>query len=574
MATSVNSTPSTETDSLPPTTDGESALILYNFAGSVHDADVVLRTTDDVELHAHQLILRRVSPVLASCIDSAISGSSRPRIQLPAEARIVDMLLTHLYPEYEPEETAHFDDLLALMHLAFTYQIQAVVTRLRKELVKEEFLYAHPIRVFSAATSWDLEREASLAAEASGILDLSTLSPEDLRGVSAVDYVRLVKLHKRRRAEILQAVEFWLSRRCKTCQHSNSWAAQFRARAVAEVQRRPSTKVIFGEDFMGRNAAAGACSSCDLHFAFVEGWKELVEMCRPDKIQYFIPRPRTISPTDSLSSLSPIPSFEEGDIILRSSDGIQLRAYKRILMEASVFFKALFDLPQQCESETDESLPIIDCQEDSITLQKLLQLIYPVPNPDFRNVDEVQPVLEAANKFEVDAAMAALVSVLRSPRMLASDPVRIYALACRYSLPSLSRAAAAACLRVDLDETGEMSVVGLSAESFTRLLNWRNLRGAQIRKLLSDQSYGHVCQVCRDRWTSRWLGLALFEVSKRPVGELIFSLEFVMQAMDMERATWQSMPGHYCGNSVTEGDREWMRTLRARVMELPEEMEL
>ncbi|KZT51965.1 hypothetical protein CALCODRAFT_442277 [Calocera cornea HHB12733] len=270
-------------------TDGESTLVLYNFSGAVHDADVILRTTDDVELQAHQLILRRVSPVLSACIDSAMCDScSRPRIQLPAEARIVDLLLTHLYPEYEPHGAEVFDDLLALIDLAYTYQIQAVVNRLRKELVKEEFLYQHPIRVFSAATAWGLDTEASQAAEASGVLDLSTLSSEDLRGVSAVDYVRLVKLHKRRRAEISQALEFWLSRRCKTCQHSNSWAAQFRARALAEVQRRPSTKVIFGDDFMGRNAAAGACSSCDLHFAFVEGWKELVEMCRPGKNQYCV----------------------------------------------------------------------------------------------------------------------------------------------------------------------------------------------------------------------------------------------------------------------------------------------
>ncbi|KZT51966.1 hypothetical protein CALCODRAFT_415631, partial [Calocera cornea HHB12733] len=94
----------------------------------------------------------------------------------------------------------------------------------------------------------------------------------------------------------------------------------------------------------------------------------------------------------------------------------------------------LFDLPQQCDSEDDESLPIVECQEDSVTLQKLLQLIYPLPGPEFRTVDEVQPVLEAANKFEVDAAVATLVNVLRSSRMLASDPVRIYALACRYSL--------------------------------------------------------------------------------------------------------------------------------------------
>ncbi|EJT98187.1 hypothetical protein DACRYDRAFT_83928 [Dacryopinax primogenitus] len=350
---------------------------------------------------------------------------------------------------------------------------------------------------------------------------------------------------------------------------------------------------------MARNAVAGVCATCDVHWAFMEGWKELQSMCMPGKITYFVPPSRTVSPTETnTSSIASTPAFDQGDVVLRSSDGVSLHAWRRILSESSPFFRALFDLPQQDtfpadSPECDSSLPVIDCQEDTSTLTSLLQLIYPLPNPTFLTIDELVPALEAAHKYDVPSAVSTLVTLLRSRKLLASDPVRVYALAQRYTLPSLSRAAASACLHTDLDDTSESSVLHLSASAFTRLLAWRNAHSQAIRKALTDTPFAYTCGVCRERWTARWLTLALYEVARRPVGEVIFSWEFILQAMDMERpasvgghyvsgfgtgptaATWGGVAvgsGHYCANAVTEGDREWMRALNMRVADLEEEM--
>jgi hypothetical protein len=78
---------------------------------------------------------------------------------------------------------------------------------------------------------------------------------------------------------------------------------------------------------------------------------------------------------------SPPPAFEvpDANIIIRSSDLVDFRVHKSVLVMTSPFFKDLLSLPQPSDSETFDGLPVIRSSEDSELLDSLVSILYPVP---------------------------------------------------------------------------------------------------------------------------------------------------------------------------------------------------
>jgi len=78
---------------------------------------------------------------------------------------------------------------------------------------------------------------------------------------------------------------------------------------------------------------------------------------------------------------SPPPSFEvpDANIIIRSSDLVDFRVHKSVLVMTSPFFKDLLSLPQPSDSDTFDGLPVIRSSEDSELLDSLVSILYPVP---------------------------------------------------------------------------------------------------------------------------------------------------------------------------------------------------
>lgn len=126
-----------------------------------------------------------------------------------------------------------------------------------------------------------------------------------------------------------------------------------------------------------------------------------------------------------------------GDVILRSSDGFHHRVHRVILSEASPFFSTMFSLPQtemagveQLPSDADESsIPVIPVTEGSLTLSHLLGLCYPAPPPppSSLTLDEVERVLDASSKYEIEVARAFCLSILEI--RIKEQPITAYGLA-------------------------------------------------------------------------------------------------------------------------------------------------
>jgi len=135
----------------------------------------------------------------------------------------------------------------------------------------------------------------------------------------------------------------------------------------------------------------------------------------------------------------------DSDIILRSSDGVNFHVFKLILSLASPVFKDMFTLPQ---SQPDaSSMHTIPMAESSTTLNSLLLLCYPTPNPTFSSLDDAIAVLEAARKYDMAGTLSCASDVVMA-QFLATEPLQLYALACRFGWKQHARVAASRTLLI------------------------------------------------------------------------------------------------------------------------------
>ena len=134
---------------------------------------------------------------------------------------------------------------------------------------------------------------------------------------------------------------------------------------------------------------------------------------------------------------------KSGDVILRSSNHVLFYVHKVILSYASGFFRVLLtlDRPQSDNSEhKNESPPTIDMAERSIDLQRVLLWCYPVPHPEPGDLSTIEVMISIAAKY----AMEGVLSYIRRPLRdeLSSNPLRVFAISCKYSFPDVAILAA------------------------------------------------------------------------------------------------------------------------------------
>ncbi|KAI0311740.1 hypothetical protein OF83DRAFT_723950 [Amylostereum chailletii] len=245
------------------------------------------------------------------------------------------------------------------------------------------------------------------------------------------------------------------------------------------------------------------------------------------------------------------PSFDycDADVILRSSGSLpsDFRLHKCILSMSSPFFASMFSLPQPpVSSSCKDELPIIEAAEDAPVLNALFKFIYPVPDPSITSLDELVPVLTAAAKYEMTSALDRMRYILVAPQFLASSPVRVYAIASRFELEDEARLASRHSLGMTiLDGPLCDDLKHITAYAYHRLLNLHRTRATAAQSVLAeaDASGERVrCMQCNGaqfnstrsyatpKWWSEWRSRAKEEVGRRPTTEVVFGLQFLMEA--------------------------------------------
>lgn len=252
------------------------------------------------------------------------------------------------------------------------------------------------------------------------------------------------------------------------------------------------------------------------------------------------------------------------DVILRSSDKepIDFRVYKLLLSLASPFFSEIFSLPQPLtpsvysdECRDPGGLPVIQMTEDRETLHLLLSLCFPVSFsklPHFSSLQELQKVIEATFKFEMEGLQRHLRAEIITLRFIEAQPLRVFAIAYRYGWDTEARKAARYTLRHNMNPAFVPELGYISGATYYRLQEYHRLCGevASARVALQpvlaehDDSWTWVtCKRCpgassRNRdfpevrsWWARWIHKVAEEVRVRPWGETVKKWDVLKDAL-------------------------------------------
>ena len=135
----------------------------------------------------------------------------------------------------------------------------------------------------------------------------------------------------------------------------------------------------------------------------------------------------------------------DADIILRTPESKLFRVHKSILSIASSVFKDMLEIPQSSPESIKEGeceLPIVDIHDSAKDLEVLLRMIYPVRFPPITDLDTLSNAFVIFDKYHTEGLQERLKTLLVSPTFLATDPMRVYAIACRWGFKTEATIAA------------------------------------------------------------------------------------------------------------------------------------
>jgi len=234
----------------------------------------------------------------------------------------------------------------------------------------------------------------------------------------------------------------------------------------------------------------------------------------------------------------------DADLILRSNDDVDFRVHCCVLAAASPFFRVMFTLPQPkaYPSSDSTSFPIVPVSELHQTLDPLLRLIYPVADPPMSTLDDINPVLAAAYKYDFPSVISTLRKLLIGPHFLESSPTRVFAIASRYDLEPEAQVASKYTLNINiLDCPLSDDLKHITAHSYHRLLELHRRRAEAAQALLKVPDEV-VCMQCNGhgiassfappKWWVVWEAMARKELSARPTTDVIFGMKFLASAAD------------------------------------------
>jgi hypothetical protein len=225
--------------------------------------------------------------------------------------------------------------------------------------------------------------------------------------------------------------------------------------------------------------------------------------------------------------LHPLFSNSEGDIILASKGGdVLFRTHTFVLKTTSGWFRTMFSLPQKSGSITTD---IIYMDEDAPILECLLRMACGLPILPPTNYDAVDLLLFAAEKYDMPGVMSIIRILVMTPSLL-DQPLRLYAVACRFGWEKEAQFASTETLSLDLhSEPYRASLQSLSTPALLNLFQLHRDRREALRTRLDDPPFvgggTAVCVACGwqiDYHTWRELKYKIIlEMDVRPLGDTV-----------------------------------------------------
>ncbi|RDX50113.1 hypothetical protein OH76DRAFT_1402981 [Lentinus brumalis] len=222
-------------------------------------------------------------------------------------------------------------------------------------------------------------------------------------------------------------------------------------------------------------------------------------------------------------------SSSDGDVVLGSKDGVLFRVHSHTLKTTSGWFRSMYSLPQR-SSSPDQPLETLFVDEDSTSLEGLLKIVCGLVIPRLDSYDVIEPILHAAEKYDMPGPMSVVRALLATPPLL-SDPLRLYAITCRYGWYEEAMMASRETLTLNLHSPEHRPTLQkLGTDALLNLFALHRTRREGLRHRLDDPPFVNdsgdtSCSNCRsivDYHTWRELKYAIvMEMDGRPLGDTV-----------------------------------------------------
>jgi len=184
--------------------------------------------------------------------------------------------------------------------------------------------------------------------------------------------------------------------------------------------------------------------------------------------------------------LSTIFCADDADVVIRAAGALDFRAHKLILSLVSPIFKDMFTIPQP-PTDTPDTIPHVDVDESAETWENILRTIYPMPHPTIDNLDDLESLLLAAKKYEMQLLIDVHKKGLENPTFVRDAPLHLYVIACACGLEDQARSVARNSEFLMVTEHLDAgNLEGLTVASYHRLVSFLAKRDNEWCQILGS----------------------------------------------------------------------------------------
>jgi hypothetical protein len=443
-------------------------------------------------------------------------------VQLPVNGTILNSLLSYVFP-VPPIFPSTAEQIMELLSVAQTYKMDVVLTRIRSHIAQQQpplIRKETAFSVYALAQKYGLRVEALQAARCTlsfSTMNLYDLAKEDELGfMTGASLHELWKYHQRARSNLRSDME----------EFKTSHASQLEEFKVQEDSDSTCELTTdegvpnWLDDYIskiGSGSAPASLDFTDFHLKLVEHsegidmkyggfckqlyiedlrtlWETLMTVVQgsitmvrfthaaasPGGPEYGVQAESDLEvgvegmrseyevqtrSSSEAPSLPRYPDLPSADVIVRSSDLVNFRVHRSVLVTSSPFFRDMFSLPQS-SSDTPDELPVVRVSESAEVLNGLISMLYHVPPAIPHSNDNILALLAATDKYDMGAVQSSIRAEIDRRELLSpTDPIRafrVYAVACSKRLiPEMETAA-----RLTLDYPMTFESVGEALRSF------------------------------------------------------------------------------------------------------------
>jgi hypothetical protein len=231
--------------------------------------------------------------------------------------------------------------------------------------------------------------------------------------------------------------------------------------------------------------------------------------------------------------LSTVFCADDADVVIRVADTLDFRVHKLMLSLVSPFFKTMFTVPQP-PTDTPDTLPHIDVHESVKAWENILRTIYPMPNPVIDDLHDLESLLLAATKYEMQFVIDAYKLKFEDRRFIQRDPLHLYAIACKCGLDDQAKYVARNAEFLTVTERSpDDDLNGLATASYHRLISFLVKRDNELHPIL-EQGWKSFSSCCDCLKTNE----KLYEKTKEELRKPDIQMEEVFHVALRDRARY------------------------------------